>query len=259
MDFNDYWQENKRFVMTVAAGLLVFLFGQLLVSSFFGKDLQSKREEIGRTRRDLAKGRFGSQELAQARSENEALKRVSDALLAAAAFRPRPAFVLDPAAGTPTNQYFARVEEVRDRLHRAAGRANVRIQNDLGLPALAPTREDEVVRYLEALDLLERVSQIAIEERVPRVERIEIRLDPSLHSTRPGGEIEKTRIKLRMIGPSAPLARLLVATQDPARGPSLLIDSLEMLPERTKTEESILDVVFAIARPRRPVALPGEA
>lgn len=258
MDFNDYWQENKRFVMTVAGGCLVFLVAELMIGSFIGDDLAAKQGEIGRTRRDLQKARYGPSDLAEARSENEQLKSASEVLLSAAAFVPRPEFRLDPEAGTPTNQYFARVEAVREALLRDAGRANVRLQDDLGLPALAPTREEEIVRYLEGLDLVERVCAIAIEEGVPRIDKIELRLDPSLFSTKPTTDIEKTLVKLRMTGPSAPLARLIVATQDPARGPSLLIDSLEMVPERNKAEESVLDIAFAIARLRTVELAPEE-
>lgn len=257
MDLNDYWQENKRFVLTVAGGLLAFLVGELLIGSFIGKDLVAKKAEVGRTRRELAKSRYGPEDLAAARAENEALSAVSGTLLAAAQFGPRPGFTLDGAGGTPTNQYVSRVEEVRDRVLRAAGRANVRVQDDLGLPALAPTREEEILRYLEGLDLVERVCTIAIEEQVPRVDRIEIKLDPTLFSTRSGGPIEKTQVKMRFTGPSAPLARLIVATQDPGRGPSLLIESLEMVPERNKVEESVLEIVFTIAR-LRVVEAPAE-
>lgn len=258
MDLNDYWQENKRFVMTVAGGLLAFLVGEMMIGSFIGDELVAKQAEIGRTKRDLGKSRFGPSDLAEARKENEELERVSDVLLGAAAFQPRAPFQLDPAKGTPTNQYFARVEDVRDSLLREAGRSNVRLQDDLGLPALAPTREDEVVRFLEGLDLVERVCRIAIREGVPRVDKIEIRLDPSLYSTKPSDDIEKTRVKMRMTGPSAPLARLIVATQDPAQGPSLLIDNLDMVPERNKAEQSVLEIEFAIARLKNIDAAPEE-
>ena len=33
MDLNDYWQENKRFVTTVLAGLVVFLIAYFWIDS----------------------------------------------------------------------------------------------------------------------------------------------------------------------------------------------------------------------------------
>jgi hypothetical protein len=250
MDLNDYWQENKRFVLMVAAGAAVFLLGEALLGSFLGSELQAKRGEIRRTQTELGKSRFGPSQLATARSENEDLAAVVARLGEAVRFEPRPEFVLDPARGTTGNQYFAQVQRVRERLLSAAARENVRIRQDLGLPALAPTRDEELERNLEALDLVERVATFAIEAGVPRVEDIEIRLDPTLFARKQTGTIERTRIKMKLIGPSAPLARLLVMTQDPALGQPLLIDSLTMTPERTKADQADLEVVFAIVRLR---------
>ena len=56
------------------------------------------------------------------------------------------------------------------------------IPDDLGLPALAPTREDELARYLEAFDLVERVIRLSFETGVRKVDKIQIRLDPKLRS-----------------------------------------------------------------------------
>ncbi len=42
MDFNDYWQENKRFLITVGIGLLVFMIGEMILDSVWGEDLRAQ-------------------------------------------------------------------------------------------------------------------------------------------------------------------------------------------------------------------------
>ena len=39
MDLNDYWQENKKFLTTVFAGVIVFLIGQLLITNTLSSKL----------------------------------------------------------------------------------------------------------------------------------------------------------------------------------------------------------------------------
>jgi len=248
MDPNDYWQENKRFVVTVAGGVLLFVIGELMIGKLVGQELTSQRVAVARLAGDLRTGRFRNSDQTAARVENEALRAAVDGLSQAVAFEPRPEFVLDPARGSAGTQYFARVSAVRDRLRREAGRLGVRLKQDLGLPALAPTRDDEIERTLEALDLVERAVTIGLEVGVPRIDKIEIRLDPGLRTRKGVGRMERTQVKMRFSGPSGPLVRFLVETQSPARGPSLLIGELEMAPERQKADEAWLEATFVVVR-----------
>jgi hypothetical protein len=248
LDLNDYWQENKRFVMTVAGGALLFLIGELLIGKYIGGELTKERASVSRLTSDLAKPRFSRSDLGLAREENEALRQATETLAAAVGFVPRPGFALDPARGSAGNQYFARVSDVRDRLLNEAGRHNMRLQKDLGLPALAPTRPEEIERYLEALDLLERVVDIGLEVGVPRIDKIEIRLDPGLNARKGVGKLERTRVAMRVAGPSAALVRLLAETQSPQRGASLAIDDLAMAPEKLKPGEAWMEITFAVIR-----------
>ena len=248
MDFNDYWQENKRFVMTVVGGLIVFLISLSVINSTIGGELKDKRRELTKLRSDLGKSRYQGSDLATARSENEALEGVVETLAAAVAFDTRPEFQLDASSGTSGNQYFNRVTAVREDLLRRANRSNVRVVPDLGLPALAPTRDEDIARHLDALDVIERVLEVAIAEGVARIEKIDIRLDPGLHGRKGVGRVEKTRITMKMSGPSAPILRLLAATQTPAGGKSLIVEGVTMVPERLKQDEAKLEVTFLAPR-----------
>jgi hypothetical protein len=144
---------------------------------------------------------------------------------------------------------------VRDDLLRQAGRANMRLPEDIGLPALSPTREPDIARYLEAFDLGDRVVRMALSTGVERIDKIEIRLDPKLYSREGVGRVELTRVTMAFSGKSAPLQQLLLVSQQPDEkdvngvplGGPLLIDRAEMVPTRTGTEAS-LDVTFVCAR-----------
>ena len=41
MDLNDYWQENKRFLVAVGVGLFAFLIGNIIVDAAFGSELRT--------------------------------------------------------------------------------------------------------------------------------------------------------------------------------------------------------------------------
>jgi hypothetical protein len=259
MDLNEYWQENKRFLVATASGAVVFLIGTMLVDHFFGGELKSLQRAASSASSKLrSESMYDASQLAEVEKENEALKQSVDVLTKATAFDARPEFRLDPKAGAPTNQYFTAVSRVRGDLLRAAGRGNLRVPEDLGLPALSPTREAEIERYLEALDLVDRAVRLALAAGVQRIDKIEIRLDPKL-STRQGvGELEKTRVEISARGLPAPLVHFVSSTQDAASAPAgkpasagavpLLIEKAEIQTTRAKPDEATLSVTFVAAR-----------
>ncbi len=53
---------------------------------------------------------------------------------------------------------------------------------------------------------------------------------------------------MKMSGHSRAILRLLAATQEPLNGQPILIQELEIIPERTKEDEVRMDVTFAAVR-----------
>ena len=271
MDVNGYWQENKRFVVFVASGVIVFVIGSMLVNSFFRNELVAqKRSADSATKKLKTEPMYRDSDLAAAQKENEALKVAVATLASAVAFDARPQFRFDPAKGSASNQYFATVSSVREELLTLAGRSNLRLPEDLGLPALSPTREADIVRYLEALDLVDRAARIAMATGVERIDALEIKLDPKLTSRQGAGDIERTTVEFKISGRPSPMVQFLTLSQSAnltkelaadakaaapatvfskaALGP-LLIDKMEMVPSRTKpNEEAVLEVTFVVAR-----------
>lgn len=256
MDLANAWQENKRFLLTVAGGALVFGIGWMLVESYFGAELKrhslSAKTAASKLERESL---YTAAQLSEAEAENQRLVQAVETLTKACAFHARPRFVLDPARGSASNQYFAVVSAVREELLRQAGRANLRVPEDLGLPALSPTREPDIERYLQGLDLVERVVRTAIAAGCERIDKIEIKLDPRLTAREGVGRIEKTRVSFSFSGKGAPLVALAALSQQPdARdaagaplGGPLIVDKAEMLPTRTGAESS-LEIVFLCPR-----------
>jgi len=245
MDFNDYWQENKRFVISVAIGAVIYLIASMMISSSVGADLAKVKLSLNRVERDLSKGRFSTTDKSRAEDQNEALQVAVTELTGLVTFQPRPEFDLDTSRPVGS-QYVERVAAVRDELMRRAGRRKVRLPEDLGLPALAPTRDEEILRHLHALDLIERVISQAIELGVDRIDKIEIKLDSGLHSRQGVGRVERTRVRMKLSGASGPMVDLVAGTQAMEYGTAGMIDELEILPERNKTRTSRMEIVFLI-------------
>lgn len=251
MDLNDYWQTNKRFVVSVASGALVFVIGSMLVDSFFRAELTKHERDANASASKLrSSAMYGTAELERAQAENQALAQAIARLSKAVEFQTRPRFQLDAAKGAASNQYFGTVGAVREELLRAAGRANLRLPEDLGLPALSPTKELEIQKTLEAFDLVERVVRLCIAQGIERVDRIEIKLDPKLASREGVGEIERTRVSFTLSGAPQPMVRLLVAAQGEAAGSAqpLSLERAEITPARGKADEATLEATFCVVR-----------
>jgi len=250
MDLNDYWQENKRFVTFVLLRIVAFFVGYLVIDGHYSEDIDAAKGTISRHRGTLRKPLFTPGDLSRAEEENDALRTAVATLEEAAAFQPREEFVLDPALGSFPNQYLRTLTRVREDLLPRANRGNMTIEPGLGMPKLSPTKDEEIVRYLEALDVVETVAGIAINSRVKRLEKITIRLDSGLTSRDGLGRIERTTVRFAMRGTSLALERLLAATQRPGDGRVLHVHDMEMTPSRNKDDEVQLDLTLTIARLR---------
>ena len=248
MDLSGYWQENRRFVLSVGGGALVFLIGFAVENALFRDELNATRQEIQRFKNKLETAPFGPQDLADAEAENTALRAAVEKLSAAASLHPRSEFVPDPSAGSSANQYLRTLSRVREELLQRCNRASLDIDSSLGMPELSPTVETQIVRYLEALDVVETVADLALRARVDRIDKIQVRLDPG-HGSREGvGPIERTRVVMSLAGSSLALTRVLAWTQRPGAGGRVLpIDQFEMVTARGKAGEVRLEVTFVVA------------
>lgn len=258
MDLNDYWQENKKFLTTVFVGIIVFLIGQLLISNTLASKLSTANKKISRARGDLSNEMYTASQLADIQAANEDLRTRVDELRKSVEFVSRDEFTLQEGGGRATNQFFQIVTNARDDVLRLAGRQGVRLPDDLGLPGLSPTHEDEIVRTLEALDVIDRGLRLGIDAGVSRFEQLGIKLDPALGSRDGVGDIERTSVKMKLNGNSASLLRFLSATQDESEyGQALVVQDFLLQPARRKSDEATLEVTFNVIRFHAEVELEG--
>jgi hypothetical protein len=245
MDLNDFWQENKRFVLLVTGGLLAFLIGMLVVDSLYGSELKRMNTRLTKAQNGLKSSMYQRRDLDAARDENERLRTALSELREAVEFAPRPEFA--PGSGPAANRYFAVVSEVRDDLTERAGRAGLALDAELGLPGLSPTREAEILRYLEGLDLVDRVARLALEVGVRRMEKIRITLDSRLVNKKGIDGLEKTLVGMQLYGPSPALVRLVLLTQQPREERVIALEKAEFIAHEDKPEEARLDLVLLAA------------
>jgi len=227
MDLDAYWQENKRFVATVAAGVVVFFLGWMLIDRFLGEDLRAEKSDLARLESDLAKPMHGAADLAAAEEDNARLRETVAALRAAVEFEPRPQFRLEPG-GNAASRYLGVGSNLREELTTRAGRAGLLFPSDLGLPQSSPVREVEIARHLEALDVIERAITLAIEAGMERIDRIRIKLDSRVASGKPVDDLEKTLVTLEMTGSGNAVARFVQLLRDPSQGRPSVIDSASL-------------------------------
>jgi hypothetical protein len=164
MDVHDLWQENKRWILGVLIGGVVFWIGTLVVGAWF--DSSSVRRNNQKLAAEIGKEEFYS---AAARTtaleEADALAKVRNESLPSLLFQPGAQFVLD-GKGLPDVHFDQVSREVRRRLLIAADEAGVEVaENAL---RWAPPAGEQIGRALVALNLLEQGVQrlIAAHEAV---------------------------------------------------------------------------------------------
>lgn len=248
MDLNDYWQENKRFVVTVGTGALVFLIAFFFLSDSYGSAARQARSRLTKASTELKAGRYSAADLSRAQEQNEALLADYAALSMAVAFEPRPEFLLQEGLGSPNNQYFLRRDEVRADLAQMAGRRRISLPDGLGLEPLKTLNVDTIERHMEALDLLDRVLRCAIDAGVQQVTEVRVTLDPGFGSRTGVGRVERTRVTLRMMGDAESLTHTMAVTQTNRYGKPLTVERFDLKSAARKRNEVSAEVTFLVVR-----------
>lgn len=246
MDVNDFWQENKRFVMSVAGGALVFITGIVLIKNLFGSELDAQQLRKTRATAVLAGPLYAQADLDALREEHEKLAAAHAALAAASVYQPREAFA--PGTGSMTTRYFDLTSSTREQLLELAGRVGVPVPDNLGLPALAPDKVQHIERMLEGLDVVDRTLRLAFEAGISRVEGLDIKLDPVLLSGKPLEGLEKTLVTFKLRGTAASMARLMLLAQRSAEQRIAVLERADFIAAGARVEDARLELVLAAVR-----------
>ena len=156
MDLHDLWQENKRWILGVAIGLLVFWVGTMVVDSMWNTSKIRRDNEV--EARKLSDGPNGNGFYAKAaydaaKQEGEALAQQLAQTEAALRFVPAPEYELDGKG--EAHAYFDRqVRAVRARVLQTADELGVEI-NEKALSWTTPVGPEETRAALIGLNLLD--------------------------------------------------------------------------------------------------------
>lgn len=246
MDLNDFWQENKRFVLMTSGGVLVFFTGVVLIKNLFGSELADQERRKLKAESTLVGPLYPQSDLDLLRAENQKLVAAQVALTKSSAFEARPAFA--PNSGSLANRYFEVVAATRDELLPAAGRAGIPVPENLGLPAIAPTKDAHIARCLDGLDVIDRTLRLGFEAGIGRVESIDIKLDPNLLSGKPLEGLEKTLITFKLRGNATALTRLVLMLERSVEKRVAVLEKAEFLAGGAREDEARLDLTLAAVR-----------
>lgn len=254
MNLEAYWQENRTFVLRVAGGFVVFLIALAIIDATVGSAVSSQRRLVTAAQTKLNQPSFTSADEQMAREDNRALTELLAELEQRVDFAPRDGFRPIDAPVT-AGRYLDAVANVREGLLPLARRRGMVLDPTLGLPEQSPTREEELARYLDGLDVVDRLVRLAVELGVERIEKVRIRLDPGLFGREGLGYVERTKVELSASGRSAPL---LALTQRLARlpGQPLFVDSAALEASRQRADEARLELVLLAPRVARSAKTP---
>lgn len=258
MDLDEIWQEHKRFIVTVFAGMAVYFIGGTVLQSVYGAEISSARTAVARSRSALRDGMYDRADQRDAEEQNAALRERFAALESAVAFRPREGFTIPTdAPDVAQNTYLTAVERVTADLEDLASRTRAALPDGLGLEMLETRNVGAIERHLEALDLLERATAMALDCGIRRIRSVRVELDSAFRAGRGFGAVERTTVSMELEGSPENVARWLAMVETPAEGDAPLaelrtqalpIQTLEARRASTKRSDALCNVTFVVVR-----------
>ncbi len=236
MDLNDIWQEHKKFIIAVAAGLLVFLIGETIIGSSYTSKVQASERTLSSQRASLRQVKPTAKNLREIRDVQSDLAARWQAASEKLIFQSGKRFELRDDEARPDDVYFNVVNEVKREVEEAAERRNIQLPDNLGLPATTPRTREEAKRYLRALDVVQRVVRLAVEADVLAITDIDIpkgatRSKRNRRSRDDADFLERLELRFRVRGSAPSLVRLVESLQAPASYLVLAKDSRILGPE----------------------------
>lgn len=151
MDLNDIWTQNKRWILGVLVGALLFyVAGQIVQSIYDGRAAEAK--VIGLTNKLRKQAYYDTKARKQAKETGEVLAQAQQRLEAELEFAPNDRFVL--AGKGDADLHFDRVaRDVRSELVDKAQQFSVELPAS-ALRWTAPVGREEIERTLLGLDVL---------------------------------------------------------------------------------------------------------
>jgi hypothetical protein len=158
MDLNDFWQENKRWVLLCVAGLLVFLIARSIVDAQFNEPARQKRSKANAIYKSLLSkdgGFYLDQHESTARADRDRLGQSLGELRAAMHYALAPRYDL-AGKGDAELRRATVFDEVRNAVFDRAAEINVEFLEE-AFSWQPPTERDLIQRELIGVSVVEHV------------------------------------------------------------------------------------------------------
>lgn len=226
MDLNDVWQGNKRFILGVGSGLVLFLVAEGVIGSLW--DVGARRRTVDSLAAKLRRESAPRQgDLTSLEAENVALEERLAALRREMGFVTEERYRLPEREATPDLYFNATRSAARDELVDVAARRNIRVDESLGLPELTPSGREAIQRGLRGLNVVEHVVGSAIVAGVRSIPEIAIVEQKGRRRDQREGFIDAQQVKFRIEGTTSSIAELL-QTLIRDRSPFLAVEEAEL-------------------------------
>ncbi len=239
MSFEEFWQENKSFVLILLGGFVVFLTAWFIVTGSVEDDIRGNVAAARSHERKAKKLKLPSGALRRVETNLEELRDRLEMLKKELAYVPQPGFTLEGIGKSPDVHFNEMLHRMLRDVVEVAASLDIRISPDLGLHGVTPRTRQETEWYLNGLDVVNRIGVAAIASQVETVEPITIQAYPKKRGGRRGDKpfVEPVTVTFHARGGPASIDSLLRGLQLP--GARLVvttarISSLEK-PEGKKT------------------------
>ncbi len=246
MDLTELWQQHKKFIVAVAAALLLLLVGHSVLQKTFPVD--ERRAGAKKTAEAMRKKpEVPDAAVRDLQSEVDALKARFAELAGAMRFKPGDDFVLPPGESEPRMFFFSKLRKLQGALVDAAAKQDIRVPDGLGLKELTPTDPEEIRRTLLALNVIYDVLVQAILNGVRRVDTIHIE-EAQRGRAKSTGHVKELRLDFVVVGGERALRTTIAGLIDGAAAgtvPYVAVDKARLKP--VKGEPSMLELQFSIS------------
>ena len=151
MNLEDFWQENKRWILGCGVAALLFLVAKAVIAGIYTPRWSDVRQhEVAIARQEM----FTRAQLATAVAERDQLNQTIASLVSAAHYDLDPKYDLKTVGGSPEVYWASTYGAVRRALLDAAEADNVEFaEDDFQWPS--PVERDEIQRALFGVSLVE--------------------------------------------------------------------------------------------------------
>ncbi len=217
MSFEEFWQENKSFVLILVGGFVVFLTAWFIVTGSVEDEIRSNVAAARNHERKAKKLKLPSGALRSVEARLEELRERLDMLRKELAYAPQAGFTLEGVNKSPDVHFNEILHRMLRDVVEVAASLDIRISPDLGLHGVTPRTRKETEWYLNGLDIVNRIGVAAIASQVEAVEPLTIQAYPKKRGGRRGERpfIEPVSVTFHARGGPAAIDSLLRGLQLP--------------------------------------------